>query len=384
MNPRNHAAPPVASGRALLRSAAGLRLLGIDVRPALARIGLTPDQLGELGEVIPLHWLYDFWDAVVKDTGECGLGLRIAEQVRPEAYEVFGCLIAASSTLGEAALRGTRLIGLATKTVRFSLHHEGDQVTFAVEPFYPDLVHRETIEFMVGALSVIARRIADRPLGAREVCFTHDEPADLSHHRRLFVSPIRFGAVFNGMVFDGSLLDIPIPNSDSTLSAKLRQQAEELMVRDEMVGFKAQVRAALANELRGGDPSAERVAGVLALHPKTLSRRLKAEGTTSGVCSTTCAWNSRAATCASLASVSKRSHSCSATRNAALSTARFSAGPGTLREPNRTEPLLTTSSAWKTSLSPWYPTIRGSATGRARAPCAASRRSSRSIPWSAL
>jgi AraC-like DNA-binding protein len=280
VNLRNQPAAPVTSASALLRSAAGLQLIGIDVRPALAQIGLAPEQLGELGKLIPLYWLRDFWDAVVKETGQSGLGLRIAEQVRPEAYEVFGCLLAASSTLGEAALRATRLISLATKTVRFSLLHEGDQVTFAVEPFYPDLVHRETIEFMVGALGVVARRIADRPLPGQGVCFTHPEPDDLTHHRRLFTAQIHFGASFNGLVFDGSLLDLPIPSSDSTLSTELRRQAEELMARDQMIGFTAQVRAALAVELRGGDPSAERVAGALALHPKTLSRRLKAEGTT--------------------------------------------------------------------------------------------------------
>ena len=270
----------MTSARALLRSAAGLRMLGIDVRPALARIGLSVEQLDELGELIPLNWLKEFWEAVVEQTGECGLGLRIAEHVRLESYEVFGCLMAASSTLGEAALRATRLIGIATKTVRFSLRHEGDQVTFAVEPFFPDLVHRETVEFMVGALGVMAKRIAGQPLLARQVCFTHEQPADISHHRRLFTGPVHFGASLNGLIFDASLLDIPIPSSDSALSAKLKRQAEELMVEEQMAGFKAHVRAALAAELRGGDPSAERVAGTLALHPKTLSRRLRAEGTT--------------------------------------------------------------------------------------------------------
>jgi AraC-like DNA-binding protein len=280
VNTRNPTAAPVTSSRALVRSAAGVQMLGIDVRPALAQIGLSVEQLGELGELIPLHWLKDFWDAIVKQTGECGLGLRIAEHVRPDAYEIFGCLLAASSTLGEAALRATRLIGLATKTVRLSLHHEGDQVTFAVEPFYPDLVHRETIEFMVAALGAIAERIADRPLIAQKVCFTHEPPADLSHHKRVFNGPVHFGAALNGLIFDGSLLDIPIPSSDSALSAKLKRQAEELMEEAQMLGFKAHVRAALAAELRGGDPTAERVAGALSLHPKTLSRRLKAEGTT--------------------------------------------------------------------------------------------------------
>ena len=199
----------------MLRSAAGLRFLGVDVSPGLSRIGLAPEQLAELGDVIPLHWLHDFWDTIVESTGASGLGLQIAEHVRPEAYEVFGCLIAASSTLGEAALRATRLIGLATKTVRFSLHHEGSAVTFGVEPFYPELVHRETIEFMVGSVGAIAQHIAGRQLPALEVCFKHARPPDTSHHERLFRAPLYFEAAFNGLVFDSHLLDTPVQTRDS-------------------------------------------------------------------------------------------------------------------------------------------------------------------------
>ena len=83
----------------------------------------------------------------------------------------------------------------------------------------------------------------------------------------------------NGVIFDASLLDLPIKSGDSQRSASLRRQADELLGREQRVGFEAQVRAVLAAELRRGDPSVERVAAALALHQKTLSRRLKTEGT---------------------------------------------------------------------------------------------------------
>lgn len=263
----------------MARTAAGLELLGIDIGPALAQIGLSPEQVRQLAEPIPLHWLRDFWNAVVRSSGQTGLGLLNAELVRPEAYDVFGCLIAASGTLGEAALRATRLIGLATSTVRLSFYHEGDRVTLAVEPFYPELVHRETIEFMVGTLHVIARRIAGRSLPAIEVCFTHERPPAVAHYERFFAAPVRFGAALNGVIFDAALLDIPVCSRDPRVCAALQRQAEELMESERMLGFKAQVRAALARELRGGDPSVTRVAAALELHRKTLSRRLRTEGT---------------------------------------------------------------------------------------------------------
>lgn len=258
---------------------AGLRRIEIDVAPALDQIGLTPEQLEALDDDVPRVRLRAFWDAVVKTTGESGLGLRLAEQVRPENYEIFGNLIAASATLGEAALRATRLIRLATSTVQLSFHHDGDRVSFSFEAVH-ELMHREGIEFMVGAMGVISQRIAGRTLLPIEVHFTHPAPPDLTHHQRLFGAPIHFESSSNGIVFDGALLDLPVQSRDLGLSAALQRQADALMDKKPVRGFKADVRAALAIELRGGEPSAERVAASLAMHPKTLTRRLRTEGTT--------------------------------------------------------------------------------------------------------
>jgi AraC-like DNA-binding protein len=277
---RRHLASPVVPGHVLLRACAGLRAIGIDARPALERIELPLQRLRDGVAEVPLFKIRDFWQAAVESTGQSALGLRLAELVRPENYEVFGCLIAASSTLGEAVLRATRLISLVTPSVRLSFHQRGDRASLSIEPRYPDLVHREAIEFILGAVHVIARRITGKEVSPSEVRFSHAAPPDISHHQRIFASPVRFRCSSSEMIFDGGLLDLPIKSHDSTLAATLQRQAEELMRRDTSDGFKAQVRAALAAELRGGEPSAIRLAGALDIHPKTLTRRLRQEGTT--------------------------------------------------------------------------------------------------------
>jgi AraC-like DNA-binding protein len=269
---------PVVPGRVLVRTVAGLRLIGIDVQPVLERIELRVEELGD--QMIPLSRLQALLEAAVRSSGESGIGLRLAEQVRPETYEVFGCLLAASATLGEAVLRATRLISLATSNVRLSFHHAGDRASLNVEPLYPELIHREAVEFMLGASHVLARRITGLELAPLEVQFAHAAPPDTSHHERLFAAPLRFRCASNALVFDGSLLDVPVRSHDSSLSAALQHQAEQLILREPAVGFAAEVRAALAKELRGGEPTAARLAAALDVHPKTLARRLRNEGTT--------------------------------------------------------------------------------------------------------
>ena len=266
--------------RVLKDIVAGLRRIDIDPAPALEQIGFSPEGLDALEEDIPRGLIRAFWDAMVKTTGESGMGLRLAEQVRPERYEVFGNLIAASATLGEATLRATRLIRLATSAIRLSFQHDGDRASVTIEELHEPM-HREGVEFMVGAVGVIAERLAGPSLEPIEVRFMHPAPPDLTHHRRLFRdAPIRFGSSSNAIVFDGALLDLPVRSSDASLSASLQRQAEALMDRTPVRRFKAEVRAALAIELRGGDPSAKRVAAALSMHSKTLTRRLRSEGTT--------------------------------------------------------------------------------------------------------
>jgi len=265
--------------RVLKGIVAGLRSMKIDVTPALDLIGLTQERLHTVEDDIPRVQLRAFWDAVVKSTGQSGLGLRLAELVRPEDYELFGNLIASSATLGEAALRATRLIRLATNTIRLSFEHDGEQVTLSIEPLHA-LMHREGIEFMVAAMGVISQKIAGRSLQPIEVRFMHPPPPDLTHHHRLFGARVVFESSSNGIVFDGALLDLPVQSRDPGLSAELQRQAEALLGAKPNRDFKAEVRAAVAIEVRGGNPSAERVAASLAMHPKTLNRRLRTEGTT--------------------------------------------------------------------------------------------------------
>ena len=258
----------------------GLRLIKIDVMPALDHIGLTLEQLDRLEDDVPRAWLRAFWEAVVKTTGQSGLGVRLAEQARPQDYEVFGNLLAASATLGEALLRATRLIRLVNNNaIRLLFQHDGERVSLSVESVH-EPIHSEGIEYFAAAIVVFGQRITGQMLPVAEVRFVHPAPPDLTHHHRLFGAPIHFGSSYNGIVFDCALLDLPVPSRDAGLSAALQSHAEALMDKNPVRSFKADVRAAIAIELRGGDPSAERVAASLAMHPKTLTRRLRADGVT--------------------------------------------------------------------------------------------------------
>jgi AraC-like DNA-binding protein len=260
----------------------GLRALGVDVAPALARFGLTVDSIDRLADD-ELRWsfLYDFWEAVRETSGQSALGLRLGEMARAEYYEVFGYVLSSSATLGDALLRATRFMRLVAPNIELSFYVEGERAVLLYKALDPELFHPESSEFVLGAIGAIARALTGLHLLPLEVRFAHDAPPDMSHYQRLFEGvPVHFNRPHNGYVFESSLLNLPVKSSDSVLCAKLEREAEELLRQMPKVGeLSRKVQEAISEELRGGNPSAEHVADKLGMHPKTLSRRLKAEGT---------------------------------------------------------------------------------------------------------
>lgn len=272
--------PPTLPQQVIARVCAGVAFLGLDITPALTRVGIEPAKLDDLPARVPLKLLYDLWEAVVEETGESGIGLRLSQQIRPEMYEVFGFVLRSSATLGDALLRATRFMRLVTDMIELSFQLEGERAVLTHRPLYPELLHRESSEFILGAIGAIARQITQQHLVPMEVRFTHDAPPDLTHHERIFEAPVAFRQPHNGYVFSSALLHLPIVGSDSKLCDELVQQAEQMLQRLPKAGdLSRRVQELISAELRGGNPSAESIADHLGMHPKTLSRRLKAEGT---------------------------------------------------------------------------------------------------------
>jgi len=262
------------------RLVAGLDQLGVDTPAVLRRCRLDGDALARLPERVPYAIFHDLFVALGEVTGERSFGVRLAELGRPEIYDVFGYVLRSSATLGDALLRTGRYLRLVTDAVDFTLHVDGDRALLLHRDSSTAVSHPEAIEFAVAAVAVIARRMTGKALVPIEARFIHDAPADVAHHVRVFGAPVRFRQLQNGLVFPAELLHLEIASRDARLCALLERQAEQLLAALPEAGhYTRRVQELLAEELRGGSPTAARIAKRLAMHPKTLGRRLRLEGT---------------------------------------------------------------------------------------------------------
>ncbi|HEU4836181.1 MAG TPA: AraC family transcriptional regulator [Pyrinomonadaceae bacterium] len=244
-------------------------------------VKLDPSVLLDPDNRIPFAQLVALYEMAARLTGDDNFGLHLGQSINPTAFDVVGYCALNSPTLGEAFTRVARYHSIWTDGALFTLETAND--TSAVVYSYVDTSlheHRQDAEITLAIVTTLCRNIASPDFAPTFVEFQHDAPREISEHLKLFRCPVEFRAPSNKLSFATSFLSLPIAKADARLCALLDRHAEELLAkfppRDSVVD---QVRSIIMSELRGGDPSLERVADALSLTPRTLQRKLQELGT---------------------------------------------------------------------------------------------------------
>ena len=125
------------------------------------------------------------------------------------------------------------------------------------------------------------RAATDVAFPLRQVTFTHRRPPNISEHERMFGCPVSFEAEHNRLHLDRTAWETPTPGTHPGVLRVLIEHAD-LLLR----GFRAapiwfeRTRRAIAQRLRGGDPSLDSVARELGMSDRSLQRHLRELGYT--------------------------------------------------------------------------------------------------------
>src|SRR5262249_14643838 len=118
-----------------------------------------------------------------------------------------------------------------------------------------------------------------RPL---RVELAHPGPVDRTAHEEAF-RDVRFDAEQHVMWVHAVALDLPLCTPDQSLLQILTTHADGLLQKlSQSQSFAERARAAIAAELTGGNPGAQRIARRLSISVRTLHRRLAEEATSHG------------------------------------------------------------------------------------------------------
>jgi AraC-like DNA-binding protein len=228
---------------------------------------------------VPARELVDLWQQAVDESGDTCLGVRVARTASRRDFGVLGDVVLTRRSLAEALVENARLLPLITDSIGFALVTRAERAQYVLEVRDPTLMHPQSAEqvlatvwFWVRALSLRAGTDLD-PV----VRFAHGRTDPASDHERLLGCRVCFDAGLNAIEIESAALFRPLRPFDLGGPDPVAR-AERCLDRRRRSTFLALVRQVVGEELEAGATEA-RVARKLGLHPRTLSRRLAARGT---------------------------------------------------------------------------------------------------------
>jgi AraC-like DNA-binding protein len=205
-------------------------------------------------------------------------GLLLGERANLSHFGIVGQLIRAAPNLGRAIadLVDHHHRHVSGATTYLLVQH--DWAFWGYASYLPGVPAIDQIcDTAMSVGLTIIRELSS--LSPEDVLFSHSAPADFAPYRKVFGMLPRFNAEQSALVFPARLLTHRLPGADPRSRRDLEEAvASHFSPTD--AGVAPQVIRALRPRVVLGGANLDEVARVMALTPRTLNRRLRAEGTT--------------------------------------------------------------------------------------------------------
>jgi AraC-like DNA-binding protein len=261
-------------------------LLG-ELRDLLRELGFNPAEviagLVEIDSLHPLEYRIPF-AAIGRRLNECAVktgcphfGLLLGQRARLSHLGLPGQMALCSPTLREAIRNFAVYQHLNSQGMVTFLFEKDGVATLGAVVYEKGVEHAEQIyDLNVAGMLSIMRELCGSRWRPDQVLFSHPKPSDVGPYRRFFQAPCKFDSDRTALVFPSKILDLRLPTADPKQLRILETQAR---ARNDL-GLASALRRTLRVLLLGEGVSADQVARILAMHRRTLNRRLKSESTT--------------------------------------------------------------------------------------------------------
>jgi AraC-like DNA-binding protein len=248
--------------------------LGYNIDSLMASAGLCDQDLGDPDARISCQALGAVLSCAQKERFIPNLGLEIARVTPMGAYPLLDYLVVTSETVGEGIRQLSRYCRLVGNPVLIDLHEDVDpirvEMASTAAPF--------SVEFVASLMILHFRNETDGRFAAASVSFVHT-PDDTAALERALSCPVQSAASWNGVSVRLDAWHVPLRRRDPVLRQVLETQANDILRRlPARTGLALEVQLALATRVAGGDTRINALARQLAISPRTLQRRLAAEG----------------------------------------------------------------------------------------------------------
>lgn len=257
------------------------RRRGVVVAPLLEKAGLTQKEIDSPNLRIGVVNQIKFVGLVAAALGDELLGFHLVDGFEFGAIGLLYYVAASAETLGAALNRVARYIKIQNDGLRFEVLPKKNSIHLRLHytgvPRYTD-VHQ--IGSMIALMIRIGRHLTGstlKPTVARIIHHIHHGKSELE---KLLDAKVEDGARVDEIELPAASLNLPIVSADSHLHDLCVRACEEALARrrPKESPLKVKVENAIAALLPHGQARHDLVAAELGMSPRTLTRRLAAEG----------------------------------------------------------------------------------------------------------
>jgi AraC-like DNA-binding protein len=272
---------PRAEGTLSRLASARARDAGIDVAPLMVKAGVTRQQVEEENVWLAAEGQIKFVGLIADALQDDLLGFHLARDVDLREIGLLYYVFNSSNMLGDALHRAERYCAVINEGVRLRVC-EGKELALTLTYVGVErLSDQHQIEAWVTFLVRICRQITNRNLMPCRVSFIHRREGGCPEMDAFMGREVTFGADADEVVFIGTAPQMPVLGADPYLNRLLVRYCEEARShRAATSTFRVSVENAIAPLLPHGKARAPEIASRLGVSPRTLVRRLAAEGLT--------------------------------------------------------------------------------------------------------
>ncbi|MFT3815124.1 MAG: AraC family transcriptional regulator [Acidovorax sp.] len=258
---------------------------GVDAHQALEGSGLQEPDLRSVDTKVSYDQVAIVFRNALRLARHPALAMRAGRRMHITSYGMYGYALLSSRVCSEWLDFSTRYVRVIGPLADMRYDAERAPGACRYEPLLctdpQDALYRFALDFSYAAHLTLGQDLWGQAFQFTEVLVTYPRPADAGLCSELLGCAIRYGQATSEVRFDPAWVDRSPALHDPITHAMARQMCQQFLEElPQSGGTAAAVRKALFEQMPWRFPNLEAMARELQLEPRTLRRRLEAQGTT--------------------------------------------------------------------------------------------------------
>ncbi len=250
---------------------------GLPAQSLYQLVGLTREQLDEADRMVDVSVSEALLSYGAQQLNYPDLGFRIGKWGDSGRWGLLGHIVDCCHSITQALELQKKYQSLVGNVSRPEFVLGEQSCTLKWIPHYQCSYHLN--EEVVTSWVAFAKKVIGLKLSPIEIHFTHDQHGDLDDYQEYFGCPVKFNSQYTGIVFERTILDLPLLGYSPDLLKVLTSYADLLVGKKHKSAANEVITQYIVESLATKVPSLEDVAAFLGVSSRSLQRKFKQQGT---------------------------------------------------------------------------------------------------------